>query len=104
MNIWKVARLLALVAWSAAVFGAGTLWEQHRVLSRAYVTTRTLELQPPGTQNTGTLPPGSAVYAYGGPDEQPLFVVFLGTKSLDAMRAANTRHWLEVNPVLAHSR
>ena len=96
--------ILLLLAWSAAVFGAGMLSERQRVLGQAYVTTTALELEPLGNHQLGRLPAGSPVYAYGGPDEQPLFVVFLGTKSLDSLQRVQPGHWLEITPVVAYPR
>ena len=93
-------RIIVLLVWSGLVFGSGYLFREHRLLhSGRFVTTKALTLSA-GLEN-GVLPVGSTLYSYGGPNEQPQFVLFVGTKALGALRPQPSQHWLEVSPDVA---
>jgi hypothetical protein len=95
------SRIAGLLVWSCVVFGAGYLYREHRLLNSArFVTTKVLTLSA-GLEK-GSLPAGSTLYSYGGPDEQPQFVLFVGTSALTSLKPQAVQHWLEVAPDVAY--
>jgi len=65
-------------------------------VSEPYTTTQPLTLG-----SGGELPAGVTLYNYGGPDELPYFVLFVGTKPLDTLKPHKPKHWLEISPTEA---
>jgi hypothetical protein len=99
----RIYQLLALVIWSTLVFADGHMFREYWLLRSSYITTKPLILSSTLPNQDGRLPAGTTVYSVGGPDEQPRFVVFIGTKELSSMRATPPQHWLEVSPITAFS-
>ena len=97
--ILAVVFLLACLA----SFGGGYLFRQHRLLHSGRFTTskplalHSLQVGAPA----GVLPAGSVLYDYGGPDEQPYFVLFVGTKALSTLTPKPSEHWFEIAPDVA---
>jgi hypothetical protein len=96
--------LLVLALCSALAFSAGWLLRQDQLLRSAYITTKPLALSVPHPGHEGLLPAGAILYNYGGPDEQPMFILFVGTKQLDSMTPIAPKHWLEISPTVAFSQ
>jgi hypothetical protein len=87
-------------------FGAGYLFREHRLLhSGRFITSKPLALQSLRVgADPGVLPAGSVLYNYGGPNEQPYFVLFVGTKALSTLVPEPSQHWLEISPDVAASQ
>lgn len=100
----RIAITLALFVWSLLVFAAGYAYRASAFHAARFVTSKALVLEAPTGGAEGLLPAGTIVHWYGGPDEQPLFVVFVGTKELTQLRAHPSKHWLEISPLAAYSR
>lgn len=97
-------KLCLFALWSALLFIGGLGFREYQLLSKAFVTSKPLTLDTivPGGEN-GRLPAGVTLYAYGGPDEQPTFVLLVGTKAFDALNESVPQHFLEKSPVSAMS-
>ena len=99
----KAFLVLGSIAWSVVLFGAGFVYREHQLLHAGrFSTTQPLTLSA-GLQQ-GFLPVGTSIYRYRENGDQPLFVVFIGTKDLSSLKAKLSEHWLEISPLDAYLR
>lgn len=97
----RITSLFVLALCSALAFSAGWFFRQDQLLRSSYITTKPLALSVSSPGHEGVLPAGAVLYSYGGPDEQPVFILFIGTKQLDSLKQVAPEHWLEISPTVA---